>query len=344
MKKLVLLIFFALLVTSCSKADVKSSAQDSNENNLTQAPLTNDLSGPTLLPTKPVLLDPTPVPILKIASAPSIAVPNFDHIIIIVLENKDYSMVMGSKSMPYLNTLAKENVLLSNYFAVTHPSLPNYIALISGGTQDITKNCNDCFIDGTNLADLIEESGRTWKTYQEDLPSPCFIGDAKPYYQKHNPFIYFDSIRLNAERCNNSIVPLTQLDKDLTSKELPNFSFIMPNICNSAHDCSRKIADQWVADMISKIQVSTVLGEKNLIVVTFDEASDTRKESCCGMGKEAGGQIYTVLISPQAKTGYVDDTPYSHFSLLKTILSAWDLPDVGNTSQNATSVILNPWK
>lgn len=253
-------------------------------------------------------------------------------------------MVLGSKQMPYLNQIAKENVLLSNYYAVTHPSLPNYIAMISGGTQNITKNCNDCFVDGPNLADLIEKSGRTWKTYQEDLPNPCFIGDAKPYYQKHNPFIYFDSIRLNSTRCKNSIVSMNQLDEDLANKQLPNFAFIMPNICNSAHDCSRKTADQWVSGLVSKIQAASVLGENNLLVITFDEASDTRKESCCGMGKEAGGQVFTVLISPQAKTGFVDDTPYSHFSLLKTILTSWNLPDLGNTSQTETNTILNPWK
>jgi phospholipase C len=270
-------------------------------------------------------------------------VPNFEHIIVIVLENKDYTMVAGSSRMPHLNQLAKENVLLENYFAVTHPSLPNYIAMISGDTQDITKNCNDCFVDQPNLADFIEESGRTWKTYQEDMPSECFLGDSKPYYQKHNPFIYFDSIRLDPVRCADSIVPLTQLDQDLSANQLPNYSFIMPNICNSAHDCSRKIADQWVADMVSKIQSSPALGENYLIVITFDEASDDRHESCCGMDSKAGGKIFTVFISPQAKAGFTDDTPYSHYSLLKTILTAWELPELGNTRLPETNVIIAPW-
>ena len=119
-------------------------------------------------------------------------VPNFDHIVLIVLENEDYQKIVNNTEMPLLNALAKKYVLLSNYFAVRHPSLPNYIALVSGETQGITKDCRDCFVDQPNLADLIEKSGRTWKAYQEDMPGACFLGDADPYVQKHNPFIYFD--------------------------------------------------------------------------------------------------------------------------------------------------------
>ncbi len=149
--------------------------------------------------------------------------------------------------MPLLNALANQNVLLSNYFAVTHPSLPNYIALMSGSTQDITSDCTNCFVNQPNLADLIEASGRTWKAYLESMPSPCFVGDSGTYAQKHDPLIYFNSIRLNAARCDRSILPLTSLDSDLANNQLPNFSFIMPDLCNSGHDCSAGMADKWVS-------------------------------------------------------------------------------------------------
>ncbi len=111
--------------------------------------------------------------------------------------------------MPILNALAKNNVLFTNYHAVAHPSLPNYLAMISGSTQNITTNCTDCFVDQPNLADEIEASGRTWKAYFEDIPSPCFVGNKKPYGQMINPFIYFNSIRLDTTRCERSVVPLT---------------------------------------------------------------------------------------------------------------------------------------
>jgi phospholipase C len=211
----------------------------------------------------------TPIPFATAMSTrvnQSGKIPNFEHIVLIILENQNYQDVIGSQSMPYLNSLAQQNVLLSNYFAVSHPSLPNYIALVSGSTQNIQKDCTDCFIDQPNLADLIEASGRTWKTYQEDMPSPCFIGNAKPYYQKHNPFIYFDSIRLNADRCQRSILPLSNLDGDLAANQLPNFAFIMPNICNSGHDCPPETSDAWVKNIISKLQASPALGKNSLII------------------------------------------------------------------------------
>ncbi len=269
-------------------------------------------------------------------------VPSFDHIILILLENKSYQSVIGGNSMPNLNQLARQNVLLTNYFAIAHPSLPNYIALVSGTTANISSDCTKCYVNQPNLADLLDSSGHTWKTYQEDMPSPCFVGDAKPYYQKHDPFIYFDSIRLNSSLCDRSIVPLTALDSDLANNQLPNFAFIMPNYCDSGHSCPASTADQWASNMVSKLQASPALGQKYLIIVTFDEGSDSSQASCCGLGS-GGGQVATILISPLAKHGFQDNTPYSHYSLLKTILAAWKLPDIGQTGPASTQPIIAPW-
>jgi hypothetical protein len=284
---------------------------------------------------------PTPIPVTP---TPKIGVPNLDHIILIMLENRDYKTVIGAGTqMPLLNALAQQNVLLSNYFAVSHPSLPNYISLVSGSTQGITSDCTGCFVNQPNLADLIEASGRTWKSYEESMPSPCFIGDANPYAQKHDPFLYFDSIRLNAARCNQSIVPLTALDGDLANNQLPNFSFIMPNLCNSGHDCSASTADKWVTDMVAKLQASPALGINSLIIIAFDEGSDKSIAGCCGLGSPAGGQVAVVLVSPTTLPEFTDNTPYSHYSLLKTILTAWNLPPLGLTSQDSVQAITAPW-
>lgn len=271
-------------------------------------------------------------------------VPNFDHIVLIVLENRDYEEVIGNANMPNLNDLAKKNVLMTNAYAVRHPSLPNYIALVSGDTQNITKDCIDCFVNSTNLADLIEASGRTWKAYEESMPSPCFLGNSKLYVQKHNPFIYFDSIRLNPTRCQNNIVPLTQLDGDLSSNQLPNFSFIMPNLCNSGHDCLLETPDKWVNTMVTQLQASPALGKNSLIIITFDEGNEKNTASCCGLGSKAGGRIATVLISPLAKPGFTDGTPISHYGLLKTILEAWTLPNLGHTALAESQPIVGPWQ
>ncbi len=315
MKKVLIFAILALLLASC-------------------APAASSI-GPTQS-TDPVLQPVTPTP--------AIGIPNFDHIILIMLENRDYSTVIGPDSqMPLLNTLAQQEVFLSNYFAVTHPSLPNYIALVSGSTQGITSDCNTCFVNQPNLADLIEASGRTWKSYEESMPSPCFIGDSNPYAQKHDPFLYFDSIRLNPTRCDQSIVPLTTLDSDLANNKLPNFSLIIPNLCNSGHDCSAATSDKWVTDMVTKLQASPALGINSLIIITFDEGSDKSIAGCCGLASPAGGQVAVVLVSPTTLPEFTDNTPYSSYSLLKTILTAWNLPALGQTAQASIQPILAPW-
>jgi phospholipase C len=299
----------------------------------TQPPLATNAQNPQAATATPIGTLP-PVPSGKSG------IPNFDHILLIMLENKPFSVLNGSQ-MPLLEGLANQNVLLSNYYAIAHPSLPNYIALMSGSTQGITSDCTTCFLNQPNLADEIEASGRTWKAYLEDMPSPCFIGDSGKYAQKHNPLIYFDSIRLNAARCDRSILPLTSLDSDLANKQLPNFSFIMPNLCNSGHDCSAAVADNWINAMVTQLQASPALGINSLIIVAFDEGSDKDPSSCCGLPSPAGGHVAVMLISPTALPDMTDNTPYSHYSLLKTILTAWSLPDLGASAQ--AQPILAPW-
>jgi phosphatidylinositol-3-phosphatase len=329
------------LVTAGSKDQTATPAVDQPP---TPAPYTNLPAATTTAPS-PAATPAVPADTAAAGSQNNAAgkVPNFDHIVLIVLENKGYDQVIGSPQAPNLNALAKKYVQLSNYYAVSHPSLPNYIALMSGGTQDITSDCNSCFVNQKNLADLIGASGRTWKAYEEDMPSPCSLGDTKLYAQKHNPLIYFDSVRLNTSLCDNSIVPLTQLDSDLAANQLPNFSFLMPNLCNSGHDCAINKPDAWVQNMVTKLQASPALGNNSLIMVVFDEAEGSNKGSCCGLGTSAGGQVAAILISPLAKPGFTDSTEYSHYSLLKTILTAWDLPGLGMTQDPATSTILAPW-
>jgi Phosphoesterase family/Calcineurin-like phosphoesterase/Bacterial Ig domain len=288
-----------------------------------------------------VTSSPQPANQTHVAAPAPKGIPNFDHIVLIMLENRDYASATDSQQMPQLTALEQKYVLLTNYYSVTHPSLPNYIALMSGSTQGITSDCTNCFLNQPNLADEIEASGRTWKAYLEDLPSPCFVGDSGNYAQKHDPLIYFDSIRLNAARCDRSILPLTSLDSDLANKTLPNFSYIMPNLCNSGHNCSAAVADKWVGGMVAKLQASPALGSNSLIMVAFDEGSTKDTSSCCGLPSPAGGQVAVVLVSPTTTPGFSDNTPYSHYSLLKTILTAWKLPDLGNTAQ--AQPIAAPW-
>jgi phospholipase C len=308
-----------------------------------------NIPAPTLTPAPTFTLTPspiptdTPVPTVTITSTPKALVPNFDHVVWIVFENKEFGSVMGNSQMPIYNKFAGDYTLLTQFYAVMHPSLPNYLAMIGGDTFGINSNCTECFVNEPSLPDLIESSGRTWKTYQEDLPEPCFVGGTKDYAQKHNPFIYFDAIRLDSARCERSIVPLMELQTDIQAGALPNFSFITPNICNSAHDCSLDVADQWLKNTLAPlVPALDADGSNYLIVLTWDEGQGDH--SCCGLPEKAGGRIAVVLISPLVRKNFEDITQYTHYSLLKTIANAWGLPYLGHAAEENHRLILAPWK
>jgi len=268
-------------------------------------------------------------------------VPKLDHIIMILFENEEYTETIGNPQMPNFNRLAKSYTLLSQYYAITHPSLPNYLAMVSGDTFGINTDYPSKIIDATNLPDLLESHGLTWKTYQESMPAPCGLTDTLRYNQKHNPFVFFSDIRNNPARCNRSVVPLTQLQADIQQNALPNYAFIMPNLCDSAHDCTVKIADDWLGKIVNQLLAYAPLADDGLIVITWDEGIGSH--TCCGL-TTGGGRVATILISSKVKPGFNDTTPYTHYSLLKTILYNWDLPELGHTADPQTTLITAPWK
>ena len=338
---LILLILLMACTTSPAPEDISATAaavpQGIPSSTPGQAATSTDTPTPRPSLTPPATLTPVP----SLTATP--LVPNFAHIVVLVFENKEYGTVIGNGSMPNYNQYAQSYTLLNAFFAVSHPSLPNYLAMMGGDTFGITSDCTRCFVDAQSLPDLIEQAGLTWRTYQERMPQPCFVGDTLLYAQKHNPFIYFTPIREDTARCQTSIVPLTQLDADMAANALPNFVFITPDICNDAHDCPVSTADAWLGDIMPKLQnFLDASGQPYLIVLTWDEGQGDH--SCCGLPEKAGGRIPVVLISPQVKTGFQDDTPYTHYSLLKTISAAWHLPYLGHAADPENVLITAPWK
>lgn len=284
-----------------------------------------------------------PTPLMNSSVDAVSAVPNFEHVVIIIFENKGFETVIGNPLMPRFNELAQKSTLLTNYYAVQHPSLPNYLALIGGDTFGIQTDCIDCFVDARSLPELIEESGRTWRTYQEDMPEACFVGDQGRYAQRHNPFIYFDGIRLHPRRCEQSVVPLTELYKDIEARALPNFVQITPNLCNDSHDCQLNVADAWLADlMVALTPALDQTGDSYLVVVLFDEAQ--RPDGLPKLFEKGGGRVPVVMYSPLVKNGFEDSTGYNHYSLLKTISAAWGLAYLGHAADTETILISEPWK
>jgi hypothetical protein len=277
--------------------------------------------------------------------APHAQIPNFDHIVVIAFENKEFEKIIDNPFMPTFNVYALGNTVLTQYHAVAHPSLPNYIAMISGDTFGIDSNCEDCFIDAPSLPDLIEASGRTWRAYQEDMPQPCGLDNygEHGYVQHHNPFVYFDPIRLDPERCKKSVVPLEALETDIQAGDLPNFMFITPNMCHNSHDCNLLITDGWLMGLLARLIPALENESQNyLVVLNWDEGDGNG--SCCGLPESAGGRIPVVLISPLVKHAFQDPTPYTHYSLLKTISKGWGLPELGQAGEANEPLILEPWK
>jgi hypothetical protein len=262
---------------------------------------------------------------LPMIFVPANSVPSFSHVFIIVLENHEYNQIIGDPAAPYFNRLAQQYGLATSYYGIRHPSLPNYIALTSGDTYSITRDCKDCFLNVPNIADQIEGVGKSWRAYMEGMPSPCFVGDQGRYRQRHNPFIYYDNIRLNPARCNN-IVPFTQFAQDLATNMLPNYVWITPDICNDLHDCALDVGDAWLQTWVPQILASPAWQQSGVLFIIFDEG--TTGAGCCT--NAAGGQIATVVISPLGKPSYRSATAYTHYSLLRTIEDTWDMPHLAN--------------
>ncbi|GJJ68125.1 phosphatidylinositol-3-phosphatase [Entomortierella parvispora] len=251
----------------------------------------------------------------------------FDHIFIIYLENTDFVKAAQDAN---LTSFADQAVLLDNYYGVTHPSEPNYIAVSGGdyfGLND--DNFHSIPANYTTVVDLLEKKNLTWKAYQEDLPSVCYQGfesDAL-YFRKHNPFIIYDSVALNTTRCSN-IVPATQLATDLSNNDLPNYSFYTPNMLNDGHNTTVAYASAWLKSFLPPLLENKSFINNTLVVLTFDE-SDTY---------DIENRVYTLLLGDVIADlkNTTDSTFYTHYSILSTVEANWDLGNLGRQDTNST--------
>jgi phosphatidylinositol-3-phosphatase len=274
-------------------------------------------------------------PLFASASGTSASLPSFSHVFVIVMENEESTSILGNSSAPYINTLANSYGLATKYFAVSHPSLPNYLALTAASTFGITSDCTTCWVNATNLGDQIEAGGRSRKAYMEDMPSACFVGDAYPYMQKHDPWIYYNDIRTNAARCSAHVVPFSQLSSDLSAGSAPNYAWITPNMCNDMHDCSVATGDSWLSQQVPAILTSSAFRNGGALFITWDEGSTNA--GCCTVA--AGGNVATLVISPTTGPALTSTLAEDHYSLVRTVEDAWGLPELNNASCTCTPVM-----
>jgi phospholipase C len=266
------------------------------------------------------------------ASGQTPYLPWFTHVVVIVMENKEVDQVIGNRHAPRINALARKYTLLSNYDAVSHPSLPDYLALVSGSTQGVHSDCTSCHFRAKNLADTLEEAGMTWKTYAEGLPRPGFTGAyAGRYAKKHDPLIYFDDVASSARR-RAQIVPLRQLRKDLAAGALPDFSLVVPDLCHDMHDCSVATGDRWLGTFVRGLLASPEL-DGAVVFVVFDEGTTA---------DGGGGHVPAMALGSTVKTRLRANGATSHYGLLRTIEDAWGLKLLGRTY--LTRPIRGIWK
>ena len=314
------------------------------------------------------------------AAAPPGPLPRYTHVFIIIAENKGYELIIGPDSAaPRLNALAQHYGLATQFFAETHPSEGNYVAMVGGSTYGIhdddafyckpgTKDhwCPQAqatdYVDHTvtarSLVDQLEEHGLTWKGYFESLPEPGSLAVRWPtaeepvpgtppqmYAAKHNAFINFRRVQDDPQRASR-LVGFDELYRDLASGHMPNYAHIVPNQCNDMHgrgagkdvpencvgaNVRALIArgDRVIAELVQRIMDSPLWGAKEnaAIVITFDENDKDERsgldQGCCGnepgsASNAGGGRIPTVVITNHGPRGVRDDTPYNHYSLLRT--------------------------
>jgi phospholipase C len=248
--------------------------------------------------------------------------PSLQHIVVIVFENKEYGAVLANAQAPTFNRMARRYATLTHYYGVTHPSLPNYLALVSGSTHGITSDCTSCEISGPTLADPLEQAGKTWKLYAEGLPAPGYAAPGYDgYAKKHDPFIYFRSVVDNSARAKR-VVPLKQLAADERSASLPSFAFVVPNLCHSMHDCPVRTGDAWL-----RAQLPPLLAlPETVIFVVFDEGTTN---------VHGGGHVPALALGTAVRPHSRFAAVTNHYGLLRTIEDAWGLAPLGRSASAA---------
>lgn len=256
--------------------------------------------------------------LLLAACGSSEAVPRFPakvkrsqaaRVVLLVMENKERGQVIGSADAPYMTALARRYGTAPRSYAVTHPSLPNYLALVSGSTHGIASDCTDCRASGPNLGTQLDAARLNWKAYQEGLPSRCFTGAfAGRYARKHDPFAYF------GERDCRHRVSFAALNSDLAGGRLPPFSLVVPDLCHDMHDCSVATGDRFLKALVPKLL--SALGPRGYLVLTFDEGT-------------ANNLIPTIVAGPGARRGATQTSRVDHYGVLATIEDSFGLAHLG---------------
>ncbi len=243
------------------------------------------------------------------------------------MENKPYGSVIGSKNAPYENELANACGLATDYRAITHPSLPNYLAATGGSTFGVPDDAGPRShpIAATSLFQQLTQAGLSWRAYDESMPTTCDVNPSGRYAVKHNPATYYTAVR---QQCAVDDVPLEgHLSQDIASGNLPAFAFVTPQLVwTTPMTAAYKPATRgWQRGFRKSLPLRTTARANTLIVLTWDE----------GVG--ATNLIPTIVIGPSVPTGAKSAAVLTHYSLLHTTEELLGLPGIG-AATTATSM------
>jgi hypothetical protein len=266
----------------------------------------------------------------------------YQHVIWIWMENHNYEQIIGSASAPYINDIATQCGVATNFHNLTHVSLGNYIGAVTGlplldakTHDDLQAYLLDCILNGpadpcNTAAPSLFERVPSWKAYMESMTANCQTSCATPpcyivgYAVRHNPPAFLTNL---AATCGTFDVPYTNLQADLDSDQLPAFAFITPNTVNDMHDGGDPISiqhgDTWLATELPKILKSAAYTSgKTVVFITFDEgevsSGDVVGRDCANNTTDADCHVATIVLSPFTKPGTQYAKPLNHYSMLRT--------------------------
>src|ERR1700674_68943 len=265
---------------------------------------------------------------------------HFDQVVIVVMENEGTDQALAD---PDIASLSGRSAWFSHYYAITHPSFPNYLAIVAGSTFGLDSDHRPPPLKGATIADRLEEKNLTWKSYAEDYPGGCFLGSAagagrltptaaptELYARKHVPLLAFASIQNDPARCAH-VVGAGQFMRDARAGKLPNYSFYTPNMFTDGHDTSLGASSNWLKGFIGSLESTLAMHQRTLLVITWDE------------GGNRDNRVLTLLLGPVMNPGKYPAT-LTHYSLLRTIEENFGLSTVGAGDKKASPFPEDLWR
>jgi len=259
------------------------------------------------------------------------------------MENQGASQALSDSNIAAIVKLA---AWFSNYHALAHPSLPNYLALVAGSTFGLTRDHVETPIKAQSIVNRLERKGLSWKAYAEDFPGHCFLGGEAGdghltpkasatalYTRRHVPLLSFAAVQGDSARCAR-VVNAREFIRDARAGKLPNYSFYSPNLFNDGHDTSLEMSAVWLRQFVQSLRGTVAMRQRTLLAVVWGEGGGDDLRS---------NRVLAMLLGDMVTPGRYS-TRLTHYSLLRTIEDNFGLLPVGNGDANALPLPEEVWR